>query len=283
MVPGWDRDTILDWCRRIDEGPFSSIAAGERIFFSNPEIMVTLSAAAVATERVRIHFDVLVTPMHATLHIAKQIATLDVLSNGRVTLGVGVGGREEDYLALERSFDNKRLRKMEEQIRDMRTAWSGEKTVQSLRPLEPKPIQPGGPPVLVGAITEKSIRRAATWADGLSHFSFGPDYGDIERAFATARNTWSECGRTEAPTLVTAFWYALGDNGREQMDRCLHAYLNFLGPELGPALSSSVATISATTLQDAIAKARDLGTDELLLVPSTIDPDDVDRIADLIA
>ena len=52
MVPGLDRDCILEWCRRIDAGPYSTLASGERIVFPNPEIMVTLAAAAAATERV---------------------------------------------------------------------------------------------------------------------------------------------------------------------------------------------------------------------------------------
>ncbi|MBW2714020.1 MAG: LLM class flavin-dependent oxidoreductase, partial [Deltaproteobacteria bacterium] len=64
MVPGLNRDLILDWCRRIDNGPYSSLALGERINFPNPEAMVTLSAAAAVTERVRLTFSILVLPMH---------------------------------------------------------------------------------------------------------------------------------------------------------------------------------------------------------------------------
>ncbi|TFH23408.1 MAG: LLM class flavin-dependent oxidoreductase, partial [Myxococcales bacterium] len=81
MVPGLDRDTILEWARRIDAGTYSSLAAGGRIWFPNPEIMVVMSAAAAVTERVAINFSVVVLPMHSAVHIAKQIATLDVISN----------------------------------------------------------------------------------------------------------------------------------------------------------------------------------------------------------
>jgi len=61
MVPGLDRDAILTWSRRIDQGPFSSLASGERITFPNPDITVALSAAAAVTERVQLHYSVLVT------------------------------------------------------------------------------------------------------------------------------------------------------------------------------------------------------------------------------
>ena len=82
MVPGFDRDKILTWARRLDAGPFSSLPAGERITFPNPDILVTLSACAAVTERVRLVFSILVLPMHQPVRVAKQIATLDVLRAG---------------------------------------------------------------------------------------------------------------------------------------------------------------------------------------------------------
>ncbi len=127
MVPGLDRKLILEWSRRIDAGPYSTLAAGERINFPNPEILVTLSAAAAVTERVWISPSVLVLPMHSAVLIAKQIASLDVLSEGRVCLGVGVGGREEDYRAVGEVFDAARWRKLERKVSVMRQAWRGDR------------------------------------------------------------------------------------------------------------------------------------------------------------
>jgi len=108
MVPSLRRARILEWSRRIDRGPFSSIAAGERIPFPNPEILVTLSAAAAVTERVKLALTVLVLPLHATAVAAKQMATLDVLSGGRV----GAGARREDYAAAERDYDMAKLARL---------------------------------------------------------------------------------------------------------------------------------------------------------------------------
>src|SRR5258708_39647359 len=92
MVAHYDRRTAVDWCRRIDAGPFSSIAVGERVTFRNQDQMVTLSAAAALTDRVRVMATIVILPMHPVALIAKQAATLDVLSGGRLTLGVGIGG-----------------------------------------------------------------------------------------------------------------------------------------------------------------------------------------------
>ncbi|MCH8130982.1 MAG: LLM class flavin-dependent oxidoreductase [Myxococcales bacterium] len=282
MVPGFDRDKILTWARRLDAGPFSSLAAGERITFPNPDILVTLSACAAVTERVRLVFSILVLPMHQPVRVAKQIATLDVLSGGRVTLGVGVGGRDEDYVAVEAQRDRKLWTRMEESVSELRRLWSGEKPFEAaLRPVEPLPIQKGGPEILAGAMYPRSIRRAARWADGISGFSFGPDRDEVGRQFEQARKAWREEGKGE-PRLVTSFWYALGPNARDQLDEYLLRYLNFLSRDDARKLAPTVTTTSADALRDAAKMAEDLGCDELLLVPTTSDPDDIDRVAEIL-
>ncbi len=282
MVPGLDRDAILDWSRRIDAGPYETLASGERIAFPNPEMLVTLSAAAAVTERVKIVFDVLVLPMHPAALVAKRVATLDVLSGGRVVLGVGVGAREEDYRAAERVLDATRFARLDEQVALLRRAFAGEKVVEgALRPVEPLPLQPGGPPIWAGALGPRSIRRAARWADGLAGFSFGPSAEEIGTAFERARKAWAEEGRP-APRLVTSFWFALGPKAREQLDAYLARYLAFLGPGVPEKLAPTVTVTSARALRDAARQVAELGADELILVPTSADPEEVDRVADLL-
>ena len=282
MVPGLDRPTILEWARRIDAGPYASLAAGERITFPNPEIMVTVAAAAAVTERVRLALTVIVLPMHSAVLIAKQVATLDVISNGRVSLGLGVGARVEDYRALGASFDGNRMKRMEEQIAVMRRVWKGENVVAGAhRPVEPFPLQPGGPELLAGALAAPSIRRCARWADGICGFSFGPSMDEVAFAYDTARQAWQELGRTP-PRLVMSFWFALGPNARPQMDEYLQRYLCFLGDDVARALAPTVKVTSASALRDAARMLEDLGTDELILVPTTSDPDEVNRVADIL-
>ncbi len=283
MVPGLDRDTILQWARRIDAGPYSSLAAGERITFPNPELMVTMAAAAAVTERVRLALTVIVLPMHNPVLIAKQVATLDVISGGRVTLGLGIGARAEDYRALGAPFDGKRLKRMEEQIALMRRVWAGENVVDgALRRVEPLPVQPGGPELLAGALAPDSIRRAARWADGICGFSFGPSAEEVGFAYETARHAWREAGRSTPPRLVMSFWFALGPDARAQLDVYLERYLRFLGEDVAQALCPTVNTVSAAALREASHLLADLGTDELILVPTTADPAEVDRVADIL-
>ena len=283
MVPGLDRSRILEWSRRIDRGPFSSLAAGERITFPNPEILVTLSAAAAVTERVKLAFTVLVLPLHATALVAKQIATLDVVSGGRVVLGVGAGARREDYAAAERDYDIAKLARLEAQVGELRRIWAGENRVPGAqRPVEPFPMRVGGPEILAGSLSERSIRRAARWADGIAGFSFGPSLAEIGAAFDHARNAWRENDRP-APRLVTSFWYALGSNARAQLDEYLRRYLGFMGERVAESLLPLVTLTSAPALRDTLRSLRDLGADEVIPVPTTHDPDEVDRVAEIVA
>lgn len=284
MVPGLTRDIVRQWCQRVDAGPYSSIAAGERITFPNPEIMVTLSHAAAWTERVAVGFHVLVPPMHDAVLLAKQVATLDILSGGRVCLGVGVGAREEDYRAVGATWDSRLLTRLEKGVQTMQAVWNGTHVVENAtRPVEPRPLQAGGPPLLAGVLMPQAIARVAKWADGITGFSFGPSREDVEMRFEGARAAWRDAGREKAPYLATGFWFALGSDPDEQVASYLERYLGFMGPDAGRALAPNIQSKSPGALRDALKMCQDLGADEVLLVPTSSDPDEVHRAADVIA
>jgi alkanesulfonate monooxygenase SsuD/methylene tetrahydromethanopterin reductase-like flavin-dependent oxidoreductase (luciferase family) len=165
----------------------------------------------------------------------------------------------------------------------MRRAWAGERVVEgALRPLEPSPVQPGGPEILAGSRFPRSIRRAARWADGLCGFSFGPSAQEVGRQFELARAAWKGEARSAPPRLVTGCWFALGEGARARMDEYLHRYLDFMGPGVAEQLARTVATTSGAALKAAVGMIEDLGADELILAPTTSDPDEVDRVADLL-
>src|SRR5690242_5546666 len=86
-----DRADTLAWCRTVDEGPWSSLAIPERITYPAHNWVVEASAAAALTERVRLWTTIIVLPAHDAVDVAKQVASIDVLSDGRLTVGVGVG------------------------------------------------------------------------------------------------------------------------------------------------------------------------------------------------
>lgn len=282
--PGWTRETLLEWARRIDEGPYSSLALGERICFPNPELMTTLGACAVLTERVDLVTTVLILSMHDPILTAKQLATVDVLSDGRLKVGVGTGGRDEDYRATGVPLDQKRIRVLESHVETMKKTWRGEITVPgTLRPIEPFPLQPGGPPLLSGAMGPKAMASAARWADGLSGMTVGANPREVEGAFDLARKAWKDAGRTEAPELNTALWFAIGDGADEQVATHLTRYFNWVEPAARDAMVEIAGFRgSAEAFRDLVTSIEDTGADELLLIPTSIDPSEVDKVADLL-
>ena len=282
--PGWSREILLEWAKRIDAGPYSSLALGERICFPNPELMTTLGACAVLTERVDLVTTVLILSAHDPVLTAKQLATVDMMSGGRLKVGVGTGGRDEDYRAIGVSTDQKRIRVLEEHVEILRRVWRGEKVVEdTLRPVEPFPVQAGGPRLLSGAMGPKAMASAARWADGLSGMTIMADPRDVEASFEMARKAWRDAGRTEPPELNTALWFAIGDRADEQAATHLTRYFNWVDPAAREAMVASAGFRgSAQDFRDLVSAIADTGADELLLIPTSIDPDEVDRVADLI-
>jgi alkanesulfonate monooxygenase SsuD/methylene tetrahydromethanopterin reductase-like flavin-dependent oxidoreductase (luciferase family) len=301
MEEGFDRDAILDWVGRIERGPYASLCFGERISFRNPDAVALMGACAVLTRRVRLVTTVLVAPIHSPVLLAKQCATLDVLSAGRLTLGVGIGGREQDFHAVGGDLALHRNDRLGELVAAMRRVWAGENVVPGARsPVGPPPVQKGGPPVLCGAMGPRATRLAARWADGLCGFNWGPrpegarpafalashvwTLRDMQTQFTLARRAWREAGRERPPRLCVGFWFALGARGREQIEAHLRRYLDWLAPgEIEPLLPIAGFAGSAAELRSLLRQIAELGADEVQLVSTALDPGQVERAAEAIA
>src|SRR5213592_723693 len=107
-VPGVGRDDLLAWARRAEERGFSSLGAIDRLVYPNFEPLVALAAAAAVTERIRLATDILLAPLRGNgALLAKQAATIDALSGGRLILGVAVGIRPDDFEAAGVDYDGR--------------------------------------------------------------------------------------------------------------------------------------------------------------------------------
>jgi alkanesulfonate monooxygenase SsuD/methylene tetrahydromethanopterin reductase-like flavin-dependent oxidoreductase (luciferase family) len=270
MARRYDRATTLEWCRGIDAGPFSSVSCGERITYHNQEVLVTNAAAAALTERVRVFVNLVVGPLHPTALLAKQLATLDVLAGGRLTVGLGVGGREGDYRAAESAFTRRHAR-LDAQVEGLRRAWAGE-PLDGDDPVGPPPVQPGGPPLLAGAMGPKALARAAAWADGISGFSLGADPGELKGAADAAERAWAAAGRDERPRLVSGCFFALGlDDAPEVLAAFAYEYLAVFGERAARAMAATATVATPARLRQAVDDAAAAGYDEFILVPATTD------------
>ena len=283
MDPGLSRERLFEWCRRIEAGPFEGLAFGERMAFLNPELIAMLGACAAWTTRVRLRTTIIVMPLHHPVMLAKQLASLDVLSSGRLSVGLGIGARDEDLKAVDADPSRQRNAKLAEEVALMRRIWAGETLPGMLLPIGPAPLQAGGPELLAGAMGPRAVRLAAEWADGVTGFTWAVSDEEVTPIFEQARAAWSEAGRGE-PRLLTGFWYALGDGGRAQLAEHLGRYMNWLpAAEREDAQRSAGLAGSPQDLRDALRRMQDLGADEVNLVPTCGDPEEVDRAADALA
>jgi alkanesulfonate monooxygenase SsuD/methylene tetrahydromethanopterin reductase-like flavin-dependent oxidoreductase (luciferase family) len=281
MEREFGRKEILDWCRRIDAGPWSSLSCGERITGYTLEMRVMLSAAAAVTERVRIMPSLYVLPMHSAVWAAKEVATLDVISGGRVTLCVGVGGREIDYRSVEASFERRHLR-MDAQIATMRRVWGGEPPIDGADEVGPRPVQPGGPPILAGAMGPKAIARAAQWADGIYCFSMGGNADEIHRTLDLADEAWRAAGRHAPPRKVGGFWYSLDDDAENSLKAYVHRYLAVFGDSAARAIARTMTRFDVDSVRESIDAMQAAGCDEVVLSPCTAGIVEIERAAVLI-
>jgi len=281
MEPGWNRAEMKYWAESIDRGPWSSLALGERITFVNPEFMTSLAACAAWTEQVELISTISVLTMHNPVLMAKQFATVDLIADGRLTIGVGVGGRREDYEAIGADWSKRRLAVLEENVNIMRRIWSGEQVLpKAKRIVEPLPVQEGGPKILSGAIGPKSIQAAGRYADGLSGFSFMASLQEIEQSFNQMQEAWQQSGRSGKPRLVASFWYGIEEKGKEQMMTHLRRYLNFMPQDLVEnMLPDSGFSGSVEDLKEFVAAIKELGADDIILVPTSAEVAEVESLA----
>jgi alkanesulfonate monooxygenase SsuD/methylene tetrahydromethanopterin reductase-like flavin-dependent oxidoreductase (luciferase family) len=276
--------TLEAWSRAVDEGPFSSLCFGERMAFDNPDALTLLGAVAAWTSRARLTTTVLVPQLHDPVVLAKALATGDRLSGGRLSVGLGVGGRDEDYRTAGADLSTRTMAGLAERVEVMKRVWSGERVGDAVRPVGPPPVQAGGPELLVGTLGPRTIRSAAAWADGLAGMSLDLDLAEMERVFGRTRDAWREAGRP-APRVTTSFWFALGEPAaaREQVHRHLLHYMNWIPSAYVDAMAAT-AGFAGTEAQllDVLKRVEDLGADEVQLIPTGADADQVSRVAELL-
>jgi alkanesulfonate monooxygenase SsuD/methylene tetrahydromethanopterin reductase-like flavin-dependent oxidoreductase (luciferase family) len=222
--------------------------------------------------------------LHSAVMLAKQLATGDVISGGRLTVGLGVGGRHEDYHAVGADPTSQTMRGMAERVAVMKRIWAGEKVTESIVGVGPPPVQPGGPPLLVGTMGPKTVRSAAAWADGLAGTTLDLDIDQQNDLFDIARTAWAEAGKAE-PHLATSFWFAIGDrdDARAQVHGHLRRYMNWVPAEIVDAMAPTTGWAgTGEDLLEVLHRFDAVGTDEIHLIPTSSNIDQVHRIADVV-
>jgi alkanesulfonate monooxygenase SsuD/methylene tetrahydromethanopterin reductase-like flavin-dependent oxidoreductase (luciferase family) len=275
-VASASRELMLEWVTRADRGPFSSVVVTDRVVSQALEPLSVLAMAAGATQRIRLMTSVVIGPTRETTLFARQAATIDVLSGGRLTLGIGIGVRDNDYLATGFDF-HRRGRRVEEQLPILRRLWAGEPLSNEIGPIGPQ-SRARGPELLIGGYVPAIIRRIAQWGDGY----MAPGGGEPEsmlKMWQQIEQAWREAGREGKPRWVGASYFALGPNAVDHATRYINANYGY-NPELA-ARRLRTLPASRPALEDAIKRQADMGADEFILRPCAEDLDQMELLAEI--
>jgi alkanesulfonate monooxygenase SsuD/methylene tetrahydromethanopterin reductase-like flavin-dependent oxidoreductase (luciferase family) len=271
MIPGSTGELIVEWARRAETGPFSSLGVLDRPAYQSFDPFVTLGAAAPVTERLRLVTMIVIGPIRPTALLAQQAGSIHALSGGRLTLGLSIGARLEDYEVL--GIDHRRRGdRLSDQLEALRDLWEDGS-------VSPAAGGPTGPPLLVGGGSGVAFARMARYGDGYVHGGGPP------RAFAGAASrawaAWSDAGRPGAPQLWGQGYFALGEEARDPGADYLRDYYAFTGPFAEKVAAANPPSPRAVV--EFIRGYEDAGCDELILFPTVARIEQLERLADVVA
>jgi alkanesulfonate monooxygenase SsuD/methylene tetrahydromethanopterin reductase-like flavin-dependent oxidoreductase (luciferase family) len=255
-IPGTDGRLLVEWARRADAGPFSTLGVLDRLAYDAIDPFAALAASAGVTERVGLATMIAIGPLRNTALLVRQAASVDALSGGRFTLGLAVGARLDDYEAAGVEHRGRGAR-LSEQLAALR---DGHEL-----------------PLLVGGTTGPAFARMARYADGYAH-NGGPPRA-FARAAASALAAWSDLGRPGRPLLWGQGYFALGDE--DAGAAYLRDYYAFTGPFAEKIAAGNLT--SPRAIRDFVRGYEEEGCDQLILFPTVADAGQLERLAEVLA
>lgn len=273
-VPG---RRILDWAVAAEEASFSTLATIDRIVYGNHDTVPSIAAAAAVTKRIGVTTSILTGPYrgNGTL-LAKQLSSIDSIAGGRLTVGIAVGGRTDDYEATGSAF-HERGRLFDQQLAEMRAVWNQEPRGFA-GPVGPAPVRPGGPPLLLGGNSEATFRRMSDYGVGWISGAGGPQL--FAAGADRARRAWRDADRQGEPYLAALAYVSLGEDAEGHAHAYLTRYYRFLG-EAAEQIAPG-ALISRAAVQNSVAAFEGAGCSELILFPCNANVAQVGLIADAV-
>jgi alkanesulfonate monooxygenase SsuD/methylene tetrahydromethanopterin reductase-like flavin-dependent oxidoreductase (luciferase family) len=262
---------LVEWAKRAEERGFASLGTIDRIVYPTYDTMTSLSIAAGATSRIGLISGVLLAPLYQPVWLAKAAAGLDAISGGRLTLGLGVGGREDDFVAMGRSM-RERGSDMDEALEIMRTVFAGEKLGDDAFPV----AEHGHPRLLIGGNSDAAVRRTIKYGSGWIGGGGTPE--QLKPMIDRIRQEWHDSDREGEPRFAALAYFGLSDE--ETSKRSLRTYYAFTG-DFAEMIAGG-ALRSPQALRDAVKAFEEIGLDELIFDPTVPDLAEVDRLADIV-
>jgi len=238
-------ENAVNFAKKCEAMGCHSMWSIDRIAYDNLETLTVLAAAAGATQRIRLGTSVLLGNTRHPTHLAKIVATLDFISNGRFTLGLGFGSRDNDYKAVEIPYEHRGSRAVE-QVQLMKRLWTEDNVTHKGRffnvenvTIGPRPIQKPYPPIWTGGSAEVALKRSGTWADG---------YICGSSAIADFQTTWEKiagyarsAGRNPNTIERASLAFMAINDDKTKAVKCVEDYtMRYYGRIRNPVESSSI-------------------------------------------
>jgi probable F420-dependent oxidoreductase len=272
-------ETVLAFAKKCEAMRLHSMWTIDRIAYDNLEPLTLLAAAAGATQKIRIGTSVLLPGLRHPALLAKILATLDFVSNGRVTIGVGFGSRENDFTALEVPFEGRGSRAVE-CVQLMKRLWTEDNVTHKGRffrvlnlTLGPRPIQKPIP-IFAGGSAEVALKRAGTWANGfICGSSAIPEFSTTwEKIAQYARAAGRTPNEIEKAGLT---FMAIDDNTSKAVETLNKYVMRYYGRLRGDLATTSLVG-SAAAVADRIEAFLSRGLDTLIIGLADPDPRQLD-------
>ncbi|PRY31674.1 LLM class flavin-dependent oxidoreductase [Umezawaea tangerina] len=262
------------WASQAEEAGFSTLGTVGRIAYPGVLDTVALAAAAAVTSRIGLFSNVMLAPVWPPVLLAKELAGIDGISGGRLTLGAGIGGREDDFV-VDGLGPRGLGKRMDHDLEVYRSVWGGKPVGGGANPA----VTSGSRqiPLMFGGFAPAALARMAKWGEGYIGASMPASM--VAQSFDGARAAWREAGREGEPRLVAIAYFALGDT--EQGRRNVGDYYANLGEEMAGGIAAGLHG-TADAVREAVRAFDGIGADELIFNPGTDDPDDIARLADLV-
>ncbi len=265
---------LVEIARRAEALGFSTLGTIGRVGFPTFEELVTLAAAAGATERIGLQTDVLLATTREPVMLAKQAATLDQVSNGRFVLGVGVGGRPDDFTVT--GFDlHDRGKRMDAMLDLMHRAWRGETVPGSTEPVTPRPVNGHSVPIIIGGHSERALARIGKYGIGFTLGGGTPE--QLAAMMERVTSIWNGAGRPGKPEFRALGYFALGDEVAGEAESNVKDYYGDYGPRVWAG-----AVKTAEEAWQRVSAFEQVGCDELILFMAAPSVSQVERLAEAV-
>jgi alkanesulfonate monooxygenase SsuD/methylene tetrahydromethanopterin reductase-like flavin-dependent oxidoreductase (luciferase family) len=269
-------DVVPAWAKLAEEAGFASLTTVGRYAYPGLSDTVALAAAAAVTSRVELISSVMLATVWPGALLAKELAGIDGISGGRLTAGIGVGQRPDDFVADGHGSKGRGAR-LDRDLQTYRDIWQGEPVGGG-----PSPAVPSGTrqvPLLFGGFSPAALDRMARWGEGYVGASIPAPM--VAPAFDGARDAWRRAGREGAPRLVALAYIALGDSDKGKQN--IYDYYYYGGyPDFANVVVGGVCD-SPAKVREKIASFADLGVEEISFNVGTDDLDEVKRLADIVS